>query len=108
MKAIVRGAECTFALKDFAGCEEWCDKGLKLDSSHKELVLKRKEAVEAGKVRQRDERRRAAAEKKKKQEEDKIFETIRERGIRICRRAAAEKKKKQEEDKILETIRERG
>lgn len=86
LKAIVRGAECTFALKDFGGCEAWCDKGLKLDSSNKELVKKRKEAVEAGKLRMRDERKRAAAEKRKKQEEEQILGTIRERGIRISRR----------------------
>lgn len=82
-KAILRGAHCCFGLKDFESCKKWCDKGLKLDPKHEELLKLRTDAVRIAKEKERDERKRQVAEKKKAAEEAKVIDLLRARGFKI-------------------------
>jgi len=90
MKAILRGAQCCFALKQYDICQTWCDKGLKVDSKHSELLKLRSDAVRLAKEKERDERKRAMIEKKKKTEEKKILDEIRSRGIKVEQKKGVE------------------
>ena len=85
-KAILRGAHCCFGLKDFESCKKWCDKGLKLDPKHEELLKLRTDAVRIAKEKERDERKRQVAEKKKAAEEAKVIDLLRARGFKIEQR----------------------
>ena len=86
MKAILRGAQCHFRLKHCTDCIEWCDRGLRLDLQHNELLKLRADAVRISKENERDERKRALAEKKRNLEEDRLLQLVKDRGIRVERR----------------------
>jgi len=90
MKALLRGAQCCLALKRFDDCQTWCDRGLKIDPKHSELLKIRSDSVRLSKEKERDERKRAMIEKKKKAEEKKILDEIRSRGIKVEQKKGVE------------------
>lgn len=82
-KALVRGAECCLALRQYGAAVTWCDRGLGLQPDLAQLVGLRQEAVRLEAQRARDDRKRAAAEKKAQAEERRLLELVQLRGIRV-------------------------
>ena len=89
MKAVLRGAQCCYKLKNYKECITWCDKGLEVDSTHTELLKMRSDCVQMEKAIERDARKRLAAEKREKQEHSALLELIKQRGINVGRKGSS-------------------
>jgi len=83
MKAILRGCQCCFALKQYSNCQIWCDKGLKIDPKNEEIIKIRSESVRLYKEQERNERKRKAAQKKKEAAEAKVLDKVKSFNIKV-------------------------
>ena len=86
MKAILRGAQCCMSLKQYQNCQNWCDKGIKVEPKHVQLTQLRQEASKLLKQKERDERRIEIEKTKKKEKDNKILEMLRSKNICIQRK----------------------
>jgi len=86
MKAILRGAQCCMSLKQYQNCQNWCDKGIKVEPKHVQLTQLRQEASKLLKQKERDERRMEIEKTKKKEKDNKILEMLRSKNICIQRK----------------------
>lgn len=85
IKAIIRGAQCSMALRNYAGALQWCDEGLKLSPTDKKLQELRATADKQKRQADRDVRKAKIKAKKEQNEKEALLAAIKERGIKLLK-----------------------
>ncbi|KTG45218.1 hypothetical protein cypCar_00032744 [Cyprinus carpio] len=85
IKAIIRGAQCSMALRNYAGALQWCDEGLKLSPTDKKLQELRATADKQKRQADRDGRKAKIKAKKEQNEKEALLAAIKERGIKLLK-----------------------
>uniref|UniRef100_A0A8C1C9H0 Tetratricopeptide repeat domain 4 n=1 Tax=Cyprinus carpio carpio TaxID=630221 RepID=A0A8C1C9H0_CYPCA len=85
IKAIIRGAQCSMALRNYAGALQWCDEGLKLSPTDKKLQELRATADKQKVETDRDGRKAKIKAKKEQNEKEALLAAIKERGIKLLK-----------------------
>uniref|UniRef100_A0A8C2H705 Tetratricopeptide repeat domain 4 n=1 Tax=Cyprinus carpio TaxID=7962 RepID=A0A8C2H705_CYPCA len=85
IKAIIRGAQCSMALRNYAGALQWCDEGLKLSPTDKKLQELRATADKQKVETDRDVRKAKIKAKKEQNEKEALLAAIKERGIKLLK-----------------------
>uniref|UniRef100_A0A8C2D9J0 Tetratricopeptide repeat domain 4 n=1 Tax=Cyprinus carpio TaxID=7962 RepID=A0A8C2D9J0_CYPCA len=76
IKAIIRGAQCSMALRNYAGALQWCDEGLKLSPTDKKLQELRATADKQKRQADRDVRKAKIKAKKEQNEKEALLAAI--------------------------------
>lgn len=84
MKSIVRGAMCCLQLKRYDDVKVWCDAGLFIDLTNKELLEIKLKADHLKKAQDRDRRKEEAKERKEQEAERKLLTAINQRGVELA------------------------
>ncbi|KAK7482280.1 hypothetical protein BaRGS_00026523 [Batillaria attramentaria] len=84
MKAIVRGALCCDKMNKHADTIRWCEAGLMVDGTNKELTQLKSKAKTAKQLQERDERKQALKEKKEEEAMAQLLEVIKARGVSVA------------------------
>lgn len=85
IKAIIRGAQCSVELHNYAGALQWCDEGLRLIPTDKKLQELRATADKQKREADRDARKAKVKAKKQQNEKEALLAAIKERGIKLLK-----------------------
>ncbi|XP_016369113.1 tetratricopeptide repeat protein 4-like [Sinocyclocheilus rhinocerous] len=85
IKAIIRGAQCSMELCNYAGASQWCDEGLRLIPTDKKLQELRATADKQKREADRDARKVKIKAKKEQNEKEALLAAIKERGIKLLK-----------------------
>lgn len=85
IKAIIRGAQCSMELRNYAGVLQWCDEGLKLLPTDKKLLELRATADKLKREADKDARKAKVKAKKEQNEKKALLAAIKERGIKLLK-----------------------
>ncbi|XP_013862845.1 tetratricopeptide repeat protein 4 [Austrofundulus limnaeus] len=83
LKALIRGAQCSIELRNFAEAVQWCDEGLKIHPTDEKLRELRAAADKHKRAAERDSRKARAKEKKLHGEKEALLAAIKDRGIKL-------------------------
>ncbi|GAA6221309.1 tetratricopeptide repeat protein 4 isoform X1 [Lates japonicus] len=87
LKALIRGAQCCIALRNFSEAIQWCDEGLKVHHTDKKLQELRASADKHKRAAERDARKAKVKEKKLHGEKEALLTAIKDRGIKLLQSA---------------------
>ncbi|TRY58421.1 hypothetical protein DNTS_002049 [Danionella cerebrum] len=85
IKAIIRGAQCSVELRNYAGALQWCNEGLKLVPTDKKLLELRATADKQKREAERDARKAKVKAKRQLNEKEALLAAIKERGIKLVK-----------------------
>lgn len=84
VKAIIRGAHCSYEMRKYGDCLRWCDAVLMIEPENPEILELRVNADKGLRAQERDARKRAAQERKEEDEDNKLLKTIQDRGVTVA------------------------
>ncbi|XP_073708744.1 tetratricopeptide repeat protein 4 [Garra rufa] len=98
IKAIIRGAQCSMELRNYAGALQWCDEGLRLFPTEKKLQELRATADKQKREADRDARKANIKAKKQQNEKEALLAAIKARGIKLLKTKPSKHKGSDSED----------
>ncbi|XP_056607368.1 tetratricopeptide repeat protein 4 [Triplophysa dalaica] len=98
IKAILRGAQCCIELHHYLEALQWCDEGLRLLPTDKNLQELRAKADKQKREAERDARKAKVKAKKEQNEKIALLAAIKERGIKLLKPKASQHKGSDSED----------
>lgn len=82
-KVLTRAANCSFELKQYSKCIEYCDKILDKHKSDSIILELRNKSIREGKLKERNERKKDAENKKQKKDVEDLLNNIVQRGYKL-------------------------
>uniref|UniRef100_A0A671RWL5 Probable proline--tRNA ligase, mitochondrial n=2 Tax=Sinocyclocheilus anshuiensis TaxID=1608454 RepID=A0A671RWL5_9TELE len=98
IKAIIRGAQCSIELHNYAGALQWCDEGLRLLPTDNKLQELRATADKQKREADRDARKAKVKAKKEQNEKEALLAAIKERGIKLLKTKPSQNRGSDRED----------
>ncbi|XP_050969473.1 tetratricopeptide repeat protein 4 [Labeo rohita] len=98
IKAIIRGAQCSMELRNYAGALQWCDEGLRLLPTDKKLQELRATADKQKREADRDARKAKVKAKKQQNDKEALLAAIKERGIKLLKTEPSQHRGSDSED----------
>uniref|UniRef100_A0A8C1KUM4 Prolyl-tRNA synthetase 2, mitochondrial n=1 Tax=Cyprinus carpio TaxID=7962 RepID=A0A8C1KUM4_CYPCA len=98
IKAIIRGAQCSVELRNYAGALQWCDEGLMLLPTDRKLQELRATADKQKRKADRDARKANVNAKKEQNDKEALLAAIKERGIKLLKTEPSQNRGSDRED----------
>jgi len=104
IKAVVRGVKSQQKLGHSKAVIEWCDKGLAIDRTHKELISIKVKSLQKSKEDERNARKAALKEQKERKSNMMLLAALKERNVNIYLPEVEDESLEEHEERVLDSL----
>lgn len=105
IKAVVRGVKAQQKLGHSSAVVEWCDKGLALDRTHKELISIKVKYLQKRKEDERNARKATLKAQREQKSNSMLLAALKERGVNIYLPEDEDESPAEREERVLDSLR---